>query len=204
METSSSSFPNQTMSPKRSPNNEHRQQHPPLSPIRRPLSTYTTLGSPLPNGRTRSQSLGNTPVGWKGHCGMRTNFPTSEPLSQSLVMPSMMPPEPSATQKAMEAAAGLERERRKKMEVGEATMNADELRMVMKQERQRMTRAMADLAALKATNVQSQLEAEVVEEGRINGLMRRLDHLQQEKGRLIVELEREEEMVRYFYRITRW
>jgi signal transduction histidine kinase len=119
-------------------------------------------------------------------------------------MPSMMPPEPSATQKAMEAAAGLERERRKKMEVGEATMNADELRMVMKQERQRMTRAMADLAALKATNVQSQLEAEVVEEGRINGLMRRLDHLQQEKGRLIVELEREEEMVRYFYRITRW
>jgi hypothetical protein len=36
----------------------------------------------------------------------------------------------------------------------------------------------------------------VLEEGRVNNLMRRLDVLQQEKGRIIVELEREEEMVR--------
>ena len=44
--------------------------------------------------------------------------------------------------------------------------------------------------------MQSVAQAEVHEEGRINHLMRRLDTLQAEKGRIIVELEREEEMVR--------
>ena len=48
---------------------------------------------------------------------------------------------------------------------------------------------------MKSTAVASQAEAEVFEEGRINCLMRRLDSLQKEKGRIIVELEREEEMV---------
>ena len=43
--------------------------------------------------------------------------------------------------------------------------------------------------------VELQSEAEVIEEGRINGLMRRLDNMQQEKGRIILDLEREEEMV---------
>jgi len=33
------------------------------------------------------------------------------------------------------------------------------------------------------------------EEGRINSLMRRLDGLKKEKGQIIVELEREEEML---------
>lgn len=107
----------------------------------------------------------------------------------------VMPPEPTSTQKAMEHASALERERAKKMEQEEVNMTADELRQVLKKERYRIARFAADLAALKATAVQSQLEAEVIEEGRINGLMRRLDHLQQEKGRIIVELEREEEML---------
>ena len=52
-----------------------------------------------------------------------------------------------------------------------------------------------DLAVLKTSAVQLQLEAEVKEEGRINGLWRQMDTLQQEKGRIIVELEQEEEMV---------
>jgi hypothetical protein len=46
--------------------------------------------------------------------------------------------------------------------------------------------------------VSSQAEAEAYEEGRINCLMRRLSSLAKEKGRLIVELEQEEEMVGHF------
>ena len=42
---------------------------------------------------------------------------------------------------------------------------------------------------------QSQAEAEIEDESRMNALMRRLDTVQREKGRIIVELEREEEML---------
>ena len=105
------------------------------------------------------------------------------------------PPEPSIIQKVMEAASAAERSRARKLEEQEAKMTAEELRHVLKQERHRSARFAADLAALKQNSVQSQLEAEVIEEGRINGLMRRLDILQQEKGRIIVELEREEELL---------
>lgn len=96
----------------------------------------------------------------------------------------------------MEAAAAKERARAKSCEEEEANLGPDELRSVLKRERHRSARMAADLAALRASAVQSQFEAEVLEEGRINNLMRRLDVLQQEKGRIIVELEREEEMVR--------
>jgi BioD-like phosphotransacetylase family protein len=99
----------------------------------------------------------------------------------------------------MEAAAAKERARAKSCEHEEADMDADGLRAVLKRERHRAAKMAADLAALRAVSVQSQFEAEVLEEGRINGLMRRLDILQQEKGRIIVELEREEEMVRQFW-----
>ena len=96
----------------------------------------------------------------------------------------------------MEAASAKERARAKALEKDEIGLNADELRLALRRERQRSSKMAADLAALRALAVQSQFEAEVLEEGRINGLMRRLDILQQEKGRIIVELEREEEMVR--------
>lgn len=96
----------------------------------------------------------------------------------------------------MEAAAAKERARAKTCEAEEVSLGADELRAVLKRERHRSARMAADLAALRASSVQSQFEAEVLEEGRVNNLMRRLDVLQQEKGRIIVELEREEEMVR--------
>lgn len=96
----------------------------------------------------------------------------------------------------MENAVAAERRRAKDLEAQELNKSADELREILHRERRRMGHAYGELAALKATSVQSQLQAEVVEEGRINSLMRRLDGLQQEKGRIIVELEREEEMVR--------
>ena len=107
-----------------------------------------------------------------------------------------VPPEHSETHKAMEAAATKERSRTKEMEEEESALDADALRGILKRERARMCRITADLAGMKSTAVQSQLEAEVIEEGRINCLMRRLDTVQQEKGRIILELEREEEMVR--------
>lgn len=183
----------------------HSVQHR-LSPIRRPLTTYTALGSPI-HPRHRTHSLGSLPgAAWNGGAPS----PVVGPYSPGALSPvtghhatnianssiPLLPPEPSETQRAMEAAVAKERERAKSLEEEELNMTADELRAVLKRERHRTGRIAADLAAMKATAVHAQLEAEVIEEGRINGLMRRLDTLQQEKGRIIVELEREEEMVR--------
>ena len=98
------------------------------------------------------------------------------------------PPEPSQQRKAMEAAVLAERTRTAMCEQEEATMTADELREVLKKERRRTAKLAADLASFKCSAVQQQLESEIFEEGRINGLMRHVDHLQH-------ELEREEHMV---------
>lgn len=106
------------------------------------------------------------------------------------------PPEHTAQHKAMEAASAKERQRIKLVEPEEATMSADELRFVLKRERQRTVGIVAELASIKSMAVTNQLEAEVLEEGRVNHLMRRLDTLKAEKERIIIELEREEEMVR--------
>lgn len=105
---------------------------------------------------------------------------------------TLTPPEISEQRKAMEAASAKERARAKAMEESERELSADELRAILKKERLRTGKIQADLAALRSGTVQQQLQAEVLEEGRINGLMRRLDVLQEEKGRIIVELEREE------------
>ena len=101
----------------------------------------------------------------------------------------------------MEAAIVAERKRSKDMEEEEMAMTPLELRNRLKQERHRMCKLAADLARQKVITVQSELEAEVLEEGRMNGLMRRLEELQLEKGRIINELEREEEMVRSLARV---
>lgn len=98
------------------------------------------------------------------------------------------PPEPSQQRRAMEAAAAAERGRRLACEREEITLTADELRAVLARERRRTAKLATDLAALRCAAVQQQMESEVFEEGRINGLMRTVDHLQH-------ELEREEEMV---------
>jgi len=81
------------------------------------------------------------------------------------------------------------------LEEKEKTMDADGLKTALKRERAHSARLAADLAGLWSSAVQSQADAEVLEEGRINSLMRRMDRLQREKGRIIVELEREEEML---------
>lgn len=118
-------------------------------------------------------------------------------------MPSLNgPPALNETQRAMESAMKRERARAKEMEQTELNMSADELKAVLKKERSRMAKLSADLAAHKSAAVQSQAEAEVLEEGRINGLVRRLETLQKEKGRIIIELEQEEEMVRILGFVT--
>lgn len=99
------------------------------------------------------------------------------------------------TKAAVDAAVKNERARARELEKEEAKMNADELRLALRRERTHSSKLAADLAALRSMAVASQAEAEVHEEGRINCLMRRLEGLQQEKGRIIVELEREEEML---------
>eukprot|EP00977_Amphora_coffeiformis_P028288 scaffold34921_cov162-Amphora_coffeaeformis.AAC.22 len=102
------------------------------------------------------------------------------------------PPEPSQQRKAMEAAVMVERTRSVMCEKEEANMTADELREVLKKERRRTAKIAADLASFKCSAVQQQLESEVFEEGRINGLMRTVDHLQH-------ELEREDQMRIFFF-----
>jgi hypothetical protein len=119
------------------------------------------------------------------------------PLS---VLPRMpfLTPDHTEQRKAMEAAASAERQRAKELEIKEAGKTLEELRLVLKRERQRMGRIAGDLAAMRTVAGHSQLEAEVMEEGRVNSLMRKMDKIQEEKGRIILELESEEEMVRIF------
>eukprot|EP00548_Thalassiothrix_antarctica_P020316 CAMPEP_0194183210 /NCGR_PEP_ID=MMETSP0154-20130528/30404_1 /TAXON_ID=1049557 /ORGANISM="Thalassiothrix antarctica, Strain L6-D1" /LENGTH=218 /DNA_ID=CAMNT_0038900053 /DNA_START=260 /DNA_END=916 /DNA_ORIENTATION=- len=99
----------------------------------------------------------------------------------------------SAAKSAVENIMQEERLRRIHMETLETNMDADMLRTVLREERIRMSRVAAELAQLKSLAATSQLESEVVEEGRINSLMRRVEGLQQEKGKIVLELEREEE-----------
>lgn len=107
----------------------------------------------------------------------------------------------SENEKAIENAIAGEKERIKECESKEnatdSNLTVQDLKLILKRERCRTVKLVGELANMKSMAVASQAEAEVCEEGRINGLMRRLDSLQKEKGRIIVELEREEEMVRF-------
>jgi hypothetical protein len=117
----------------------------------------------------------------------------------------LLPPEPSESCRVMEAAVAKERQRALQMEAQEANIiNVPELRAILQAERKRMAKMAGDLAVLKLLAVQLQLQAEVTEEGRINGLWRQMDTMQQQQQqqqqqekerRIIVELEQEEEMV---------
>lgn len=99
------------------------------------------------------------------------------------------------TQKIAEQTAQQERQRMKDMEKEEFKMTADELRFILKQERRRMMEFAVDLSKLRSTAAQAQAESEMMEERAINGLMRKLDTLKGEKSRLMLELEREEDLV---------
>lgn len=95
----------------------------------------------------------------------------------------------------MEHAVAAERRRAKEMEAKEADLSADELRQILKEERHRMAGFARTIADLRSTAVECQSQAEIHEEGRINSLLGRLETMQVEKGRIVNELEREEEML---------
>jgi hypothetical protein len=95
----------------------------------------------------------------------------------------------------MEQAVAAERKRAKEMEEHEKDLSADELRQILKQERHRMAGFARTIADLRCTAVSCQSAAEIHEEGRINSLLGRLETMQMEKGRIVNELEREEEMI---------
>jgi hypothetical protein len=97
---------------------------------------------------------------------------------------------------AASAAGEKERNRAREHEKDEADLTEDQLRAALRKERSYSCKLAMDVASLKSQAVTNQAEAEVTEEGRINCLMKRLDGLSREKGRILIELEREEEMVR--------
>mmetsp|Transcript_18751 Transcript_18751/g.53940 ORF Transcript_18751/g.53940 Transcript_18751/m.53940 type:complete len:275 (+) Transcript_18751:96-920(+) len=112
-----------------------------------------------------------------------------------LPLPPGTPSQRASQKKAVEHALEAERSRIRDLEAKEQDMDAGALRIQLKRERQHSTRLACDLAALWSSAVQSQADAEIEDENRMNALMRRLDKVQREKGRIIVELEREEEML---------
>ena len=163
----------------------------------------------------RSQSLSTPPPS--------LSYPTSVPLSASPMAPFLpnlstqsnpmtMSPPPiggassrrcsisSTDERVVDNAIASERDRIKELEKkeNEADLGVEDLKLMLKRERSRSVKLIGELASMKSMFLASQAEAEVCEEGRINGLMRRLDCVQKEKGRIIVELEREEEMVSFF------
>lgn len=142
-----------------------------------PHSPIRFLGSPLhvPN-LTPTQSL----------------LESNSPFHASLSSPCYT----KAIKIAVDNAISQEKDRIRNLEKTEENLSVEELHQILKKERHRTCKIVGELASMKSMAVASQAEAEVCEEGRINGLMRRLDGLQKEKGRIILELEREEEMVR--------
>lgn len=151
-------------------------QRPGQSTLSAPHSPVRSMGSPLsiPNLSPNQHFL-------------EGNMPFHSSLSS--------PCYTKAIKTAVDVAISNEKEHIRTLEEAEANLEAEELRQILKNERRRICKLVGELAAMKSAAVASQAEAEVFEEGRINCLMRRLDSLQKEKGRIIVELEREEEMV---------
>lgn len=173
------------------------------SPRLNPHSPLRSHKAAFMNTRARAKSLGSEPllIPQSRRTGLRASpmaLADRKSASTFLMSPQLTnePPRISDTQKIVEHAMQQERKRSKEMEKEELNMSADEMRLVLKQERHRMAGFAADLARLKSAAVQCQAESEIHEERCINGLMRRLESLQVEKGRIVVELEREEEMVR--------
>lgn len=203
--------------------------HPLARHAQKPLSTYTSLGTPIPRvivgggtvagaggqQRPRSLSLGsnscclavkNTTILCNHHhqhnnSNSHNNNGNGSPhlhhpdllfMSVPLPQPEVPTPPRLAARRQAEAA---EQARTVALEQTEVNYDADELRLVLKKERTRMQHIQADLIELRSGLAQEQLQAEVLEEECINGLVVRLDHLQEEKARIVLE-EREQEMVR--------
>lgn len=182
-----------SVDPRPSPRNQRRHSHSnPLSPRKNLVAPLKSPGAAFRNTR---KSLGAIPNFAVDH-GKMLMPPPSPPGSFRPLSPRLSGG--VDTQKIAEQMAQQERQRMKEMEQEELKMTADELRFILKQERRRMLEFAVDLAKLRSTAAHAQAESEMHEERAINGLMRKLDTLKGEKSRLMMELEREEDLVRSF------
>jgi len=197
-ETSNSSNPLRTTNSMPPPTSPSPYFSPRLSPgvPQRPMQRRDRSGS------SASAQYGLSPVPHVHSLSNRSltsspNPNASIPFLPNMSCPTSIPPHYVDTHDpAVEHAVEAERSRIRERENEEMNMDIDQLKQALKRERSHSCRLVAELATLKSVSVKSQAEAEAYEEGRINCLMRRLECLQREKGRIIVELEREEEMVR--------
>ena len=166
------------------------------------------LGAPVPTSQYRVGGAGSL-LGYPVAPNLPSLTPTTPPgtpITEGvplhsipgcgvLPLPPGTPSQRASQKKAVDHALEAERSRIKDLEAKEKDMDADALRIQLKRERQHSTRLACDLAALWSSAVQSQANSEIEDESRMNALMRRLEKVQREKGKIIVELEREEEMV---------
>lgn len=166
------------------------------------------LGAPVPTSQYRVGGAGSL-LGYPVAPNLPSLNPTTPPgtpITEGvplhsipgcgvLPLPPGTPSQRASQKKAVDHALEAERSRIKDLEAKEKDMDADALRIQLKRERQHSTRLACDLAALWSSAVQSQANSEIEDESRMNALMRRLENVQREKGKIIVELEREEEMV---------
>jgi hypothetical protein len=170
------------------------------------LPTHVALSSLsiTSSGGQQLRSLSLSPTHLMGRRS-RTKTPSSSasflvpgpnmPFMSSHPFCSEMPVRFSEHQRAMEQAVAAERHRAKVMEAQEINLSADELRVILRQERHRMAGFARTIADLRSTAVHCQSQAEIHEEGRINSLLGRLETMQMDKGRIVNEFEREEEML---------
>lgn len=166
--------------------------------------THTmTPNSPYNNGTLQSTTPHHlrTPDAHVRTIAHISNLPDMGTINTSASVSSVSPTPSisshhSSTKAVIDAAMAQERQRAKDMESSEQQFREiSQFQHALKQERSYSAKLAGELAALRSAAVASHSEAEAHEEGRINGLMRRLDGLQREKGRIIIELEREEEML---------
>jgi hypothetical protein len=166
------------------------------------LPTHVALSS-LPITSSGGQQLRSLSLSPTHLMGRRSRTKTASLLVPGPNMPfisshpfgSEMPVRFSEHQRAMEQAVAAERHRAKVMEAQEINLSADELRVILRQERHRMAGFARTIADLRSTAVHCQSQAEIHEEGRINSLLGRLETMQMDKGRIVNEFEREEEML---------
>ena len=179
-----------------------------------PPSNHTTAWSPQPSPRGSTAvpafpPLSPVPPFYTGDEDIASSSSTHHrmttpvPFLESSATASTSFPSPTnshmAMKQAVESALSTERSRIRTLEEAEASLSLEELRHVLKRERLHSLHLTGELAAIKSALVTCQAEAEIHEEGRINTLMRRvhnqMESMQREKERIIVELEREEEML---------
>lgn len=178
------------MIPRPRPHPHPPTDYPPNSPTHHVVTRHPGGSYSSPRARHRGVLDMMMPSSPYGHCSVPVSPVAGSRLGSATGVPIVgaPPAEPWQQRKTMEAAILAERTRSTQCEKEEVSMTADELRDVLKKERRRTAKIAADLAAFKCSVAQQQFESEVFEEGRINGLMRRVDHLQH-------ELDREEDVV---------